>query len=136
MAIFFLNSCAFTDEQKLNYYLNSEDYVIEVNVYGGIVGMWTSEYHLKRNDLGYYIVLDENRENSSSIILSLAQKDSLDLFLKESFKTHDPNKKITASCIGGGDVDYILKSGFTEKHLKPSYRCDTLFLSVVRRLIN
>ena len=136
ISLFFLSSCAFTDEQKLEYCLSSENYSIEVNYYGGFVGMSTSVYHLKKNNSTYDLVLNEGWEDQSSIKLRLAQKDSLNLFLKESFKTHDPNKIITASCIGGGDFDYVVKAGFFEKRLRPSSKCDSLFAYVVGELIN
>jgi hypothetical protein len=46
------------------------------------------------------MTLNKNGESDPSIRLSSAQKDSLDVFLKEPFKTHDPNEEIAVSCLG------------------------------------
>ena len=133
----FLSSCELTDEQKLGYFLSSEEYVIQVNFYsGGIVGLWVTDYHIKKTNLGYTISLNENEENSTFILLDSPLKDSFDLFIKEAFKTHNPDKKMIASCMGSGDTEYILKGSFVEKNLKPNSKCDSIFFSIVNKLLN
>lgn len=128
-------SCMISEEEELPYFLAAEDYTIQVNCYGGLVGMMTTNYYLKKDRNGFYVQTGIEGDKRTLRIDSF-KKDTLGLFIQEAFKTNEPNKKMIASCIGLGGTEYILKRGFVQKNLKPSDRCDTLFFSVIQELVN
>ncbi len=128
-----LFSCK-SEEDKLNHFINTDNFFIEVVFHGGIAGKGGYTYHYKEVDSKRLLIAKEKTDFQNYILLDLKKRKLLKTFLKRSFETHDPNKDLTASCIGGLKYEYTLKDGNTTLALKPNRNVDSIFWEITKEL--
>ena len=53
-------------------------------------------------------------------------------FIIEAYKSNNPEKEMSNSCIGGVDTEYLLKSGLTSMKFRPNEKCDSIFHLILK----
>jgi len=119
-----------TDEEKLDKILNSEELSIQQNTYGGLAGYSEQEFHLKIGEYETLLIVDEGTDYQTFVQME-EKKELLKSFILEAYKTNNPDKKMSNSCLTGIDSEYILKSGLTTLKLRPDEKCDSIFGQII-----
>ncbi|PXY01480.1 hypothetical protein DF185_08325 [Marinifilum breve] len=126
----FLTSCELTEEEKLQKILTCENLFIQQNIYGGIVGYGERKFHLKEGKHETLLIIEPGTDYQTFIRME-GKKKLLKLFIKEAFKTNNPGKKMSNSCLTGVDFEYIFKSGNTTLTLRPDERTNSIFNQII-----
>lgn len=106
--------------------MNSDNLEIHEIRYGGITGSYIIEYIVNKNDYESLIITGKGSDYQTYIPIN-DDRQLLYRFINRSFKTHDPYKKMIASCMSSSGSEYILKSGKISLRLKPDRKCDSIF---------
>lgn len=130
--ILMMTTCYQTDnERALNAILNAEELTIQLNSYGGLVGYHEQHFHLKKGEYETLLVIDEGTDYQTFTRIDDEEKALLKQFVAEAYKSNNPNKKMSNSCVTGIDSEYIIESGLARLRLVPNERYDSLFWMIV-----
>ncbi|MFK8046401.1 MAG: hypothetical protein AB8B72_12970 [Crocinitomicaceae bacterium] len=119
-----------TDKEKLNTLINSSELYIQQNTYGGLFGYSEILHHIYISENELVLVVNEGMESKQRVIITPNKKSQLDLFIRSSFISNEPEKKMSNSCMGL-DQEYVISSGFTKLTFRPDYKCDSIFNEIV-----
>ncbi|WMI68240.1 hypothetical protein [Mangrovimonas sp. YM274] len=119
-----------TDQEKLDKILSSEELTIQRNIYGGIAGYYEQKFNLIEGDYEKLIIIEKGTDYQTFVRME-KKMDLLKSFIANAYKTNNPDKKMSNSCITGIDSEYIIKSGFTTLKLRPDQDSDSIFELII-----
>ncbi|MBL3659004.1 hypothetical protein [Fulvivirga sediminis] len=131
LMILMLAACVVPNEKRLDKIINAQELRIQLNTYGGFAGYSEQNYHLKKSDYENLLIIDEGTDYQTFIRMDEEKKQLLKQFLEEAYKSNDPDKEMSNSCMTGIDTEYIVRSGLTKLRLVPNEKSDSLFWMMV-----
>jgi hypothetical protein len=119
-----------TNKEKFEKILNAEELYIQENIYGGIIGYGEREFHLKKGKHETLMILELGTDYQTFVRME-DKKELFKSFIKEAYKSHVPEKKMSSSCMTGVDFEYIFKSGNTKLTLRPDEKTHSIFNQII-----
>ncbi len=126
-----LISCKLTEKEKFEKILKSKELFIQQNIYGGYVGYAERKFHVKEGENETLMIIEPGTDNQTFIQIE-EKKELLKSFIKEAFKTNNPDKKMSNSCFIGVDFEYIFKSGNITLKLRPDNKTHSIFNQIIQ----
>lgn len=130
ICISYLSSCKTTNKEKLKKIISSNEVIFQENAYGGIAGYSERKFHFKRSESETLLIIDTGTDYQTFIPMD-NKKELFISFIKEAYKTNNPGKKLSNSCMTGVDFEYIFKCSCTTLKLRPDLKASSILHQLI-----